>query len=161
MYRRQDRRHRHDGARCGVRPRRHAHHRHQGREDRRVRDYLIRGLSYVMAISLCHGYHIEGSYRVVHWRANASLLLSYLTIYNITGIILISTLKQQQHKNNNNNNTITGTCSTARRPTSPTAGPATSASCAPRQTPRRAPRVFLSSSSTQARPASPRETLCR
>ena len=23
-------------------------------------------VSYVMAISLCHGFHIEGSYRVVH-----------------------------------------------------------------------------------------------
>ena len=45
-----------------------------------------------MAISLClsvrHGYHIEGSYRVVNWRANAGLLLSYPTIYNITSITL-------------------------------------------------------------------------
>ena len=35
-------------------------------------------LSYTMAISLCHGYHI--SHRVVHWRANTFLLLSYPTI---------------------------------------------------------------------------------
>jgi len=37
-----------------------------------------------MAISLClcvcHGFYTEGSYRVVHWRANACLLLSYPTI---------------------------------------------------------------------------------
>ena len=34
----------------------------------------------LMLIELCHGYHIEGSYRVVHWRANASLLLLYSTV---------------------------------------------------------------------------------
>ena len=34
-------------------------------------------------------YHIEGSYRVVHWRANVGLLLSYPTIHNITSITLI------------------------------------------------------------------------
>ena len=31
----------------------------------------------------------KGSYRVVHWRANTGLLLSYSTIYNIPSIILI------------------------------------------------------------------------
>ena len=62
---------------------------------------------------VCHGYHIEGPYRVVHWRANIGLLLSYLTVYNVTRhIILKSTIatllqqqqQQQQHNNNNNNN---------------------------------------------------------
>ena len=43
-------------------------------------------LSLYAYVSLCHGYHIEGSYRVVHWRANAGLLLSYHTIYNINSV---------------------------------------------------------------------------
>ena len=49
-------------------------------------------LSLYLSMPKCHGYHIEGwllSYRVVHWKANAGLLLSYPTIYNITSIILI------------------------------------------------------------------------
>ena len=45
-------------------------------------------------------FNIEGSYRVVHWRANAGLRLSYPATYNITCIILI-----QQH----NTITIKGT----------------------------------------------------
>ena len=50
----------------------------------------------------CHGYHIDGSYRVVHLRANAGLLLSHPT--NTTRIILISPLT----KHNNNITNITG-----------------------------------------------------
>ena len=46
-----------------------------------LREYVL-GL-----IELCHGYRI--SHRVVRWRANAGLLPSYPTIYNITSIILI------------------------------------------------------------------------
>ena len=56
-------------------------------------------LMLIVLIDLCHGYLsmpcylIEGSYRVVHWRANVGLLLSYPTIYNIIRhIILISTI---------------------------------------------------------------------
>ena len=40
--------------------------------------FLFADVSVMVIIS------IEGSDRVVHWRANASLLLSYPTIYNIT-----------------------------------------------------------------------------
>ena len=46
-------------------------------------------LSLYLSMPMCHVYRIEGwllSYRVVHWRANAGLLLSYPTIYNITSI---------------------------------------------------------------------------
>ena len=60
-------------------------------------------LSLYLSMPKCHGYHIEGwllSYRVVHWKANAGLRLSYPATYNITCIILI-----QQH----NNITIKGT----------------------------------------------------
>ena len=69
-------------------------------------------------INLCHGYLSVPmclswlSYRgllssqVVHWRANAGLLLSYPTICNITSIILIYLYTNpplQQHNNNNIN----------------------------------------------------------
>ena len=45
-----------------------------------------------MAISLCHGYHIEGSYPIESSGAfySSDVLLSYNTIYNIASIILIS-----------------------------------------------------------------------
>ena len=33
-----------------------------------------------LSISMCYGYHIPGSYRVVHRRANVRLLLSHPTI---------------------------------------------------------------------------------
>ena len=33
-----------------------------------------------LSVPMCHGYHIEGFHRVVHWRANAGLLLSHPTI---------------------------------------------------------------------------------
>ena len=30
-----------------------------------------------LSMPMCHGYHIEGSYRVVHFRANAGLVFFY------------------------------------------------------------------------------------
>ena len=39
-----------------------------------------------LSMSMCHGYHVEGSCRVVHLRANAGLLLLHPTINNITSI---------------------------------------------------------------------------
>ena len=60
-----------------------------------------------LSMPMCHGYHIEGSYRVVHWRASAGLLLSYPTIslsYNITNILISTPLQQHNNNDNNNNN---------------------------------------------------------
>ena len=33
-----------------------------------------------LSMPMCYGYYIEGSYRVMHWRAIVGLLLSYPTI---------------------------------------------------------------------------------
>ena len=44
-----------------------------------------------LSVPMCHGYYIEGSYRMVHWRAQVDLVLSYLTIslaYNLTNILI-------------------------------------------------------------------------
>ena len=56
-------------------------------------------MSWPFSIPMCHGYHIAGSYRVVHWRANAGLLLSFTT-----DIILYTNI----HLHTTHNN-ITGT----------------------------------------------------
>ena len=74
-----------------------------------VRDALVLVVSYYVDYDRnlpWLSYRIEGwllSYQVVHWRANASLLLLHPTIYNFTSIILIISPSQQQQQHNNNN----------------------------------------------------------